>query len=203
MTVVEWLQLWLVGAGAVAVGCSVAVALGHSLRDVAACLSSIEVSGFTALGSTGQELVTSDVAEQAARAQTIRRHQIELERLQARLDILYEDRLDGRIDASKYDLKAEETRGQQHRVQINITQCQSADLAPAAAAVDLISLTSKAAELFERQCAIEQRRLLRLVVQAAIWQEGELRDVLPGRLSNCDYRTLQLPQKTSTSRQMS
>ena len=149
-----------------------------------------------------QELVASDVAEQAARAQTIRRHQIELERLQARLDILYEDRLDGRIDASKYDLKAEETRGQQHRVQINITQCQSADLAPAAAAVDLISLTSKAAELFERQCAIEQRRLLRLVVQAAIWQEGELRDVLPGRLSNCDYRTLQLPQKTSTSRQM-
>ena len=38
-----------------------------------------------------------------------------------------------------------------------------------------MALTSNVAEQFERQCASEQRRLLRLVVQEAIWQNAELR----------------------------
>ena len=66
-------------------------------------------------------------------------------------------------------------RGHQLRVQRKVAECQSAELVPAAEAVDLLSLTSEAAELFERQCASEQRRLLRLVMQEAIWQDGELR----------------------------
>jgi site-specific DNA recombinase len=122
-----------------------------------------------------EELVASDVTEQAAREQAIRRYRTELERLQARLDVLYDDRLDGRIDASTYDKKAEEIRGQQQRVRTKIAECQSARLAPVTEALDLMSVTSKAAELFEQQCASEQRRLLRLVVREAIWQNGELR----------------------------
>jgi site-specific DNA recombinase len=47
-----------------------------------------------------EELVASDLTERAAREQALRREQTELERLQSRLDVLYEDRLDGRIDAS-------------------------------------------------------------------------------------------------------
>jgi hypothetical protein len=35
---------------------------------------------------------------------------MELDRLQARLDVLYDDRLDGRIDATTYDKKAEVIR---------------------------------------------------------------------------------------------
>src|ERR1039457_6719183 len=52
------------------------------------------------------ELITSDVNEQAAREQILRRDQAELERLQKRLDVLYDDRLHERIDASTYDKKA-------------------------------------------------------------------------------------------------
>ena len=100
---------------------------------------------------------------------------MELDRLQTRLDVLYDDRLDGRIDASTYDKKAEETRLNQQGLRTKINQCQSAGLAPATEAVDVLSLTSKSAELFERQSASEQRRLLRCVVQDAIWQNAELR----------------------------
>jgi hypothetical protein len=116
-----------------------------------------------------------DVTERSARAQTVHRYEMELGRLQARLDVLYDDRLDGRIDVITYDRKAEEIRGNQQRVRTKIAQCQPAAFAPATKAVDLISLTSRAAERFERQCASEQRRLLRLVLQEAIWQNGELR----------------------------
>jgi len=122
-----------------------------------------------------ETVVAGDVTERAARAQTLHRLQRELDRLQTRLDVLYDDRLDGRIDASTYDKKAEEIRGTQQRVRTKIAQCQSAELAPATEAVDLMSLTSKAAELFERQSAGEQRRLLRLVVREATWQDGQLR----------------------------
>jgi len=63
-----------------------------------------------------QEMVASDVTERSAREQAQRRDQAELERLQKRLDVLYDDRLDGRIDASMYDQKAAEIREQQEQV---------------------------------------------------------------------------------------
>src|SRR5437867_3718529 len=122
-----------------------------------------------------QELVTSDMREQAEHDQALRRHEADLDRLVARLDILYEDRLDRRIDASAYDNKANKIRADQQHVRTKITECRSATLPPATQALDLMSLTSKAAERFERQCASEQRRLLRLVLREAIWQNGELR----------------------------
>jgi hypothetical protein len=120
-------------------------------------------------------VVASDVTERSAQAQTLHRYEMELGRLQTRLDVLYEDRRDGRIDVTMYDKKAEEIRANQQRVRTRITQCQPAGLAPATKAVDLMVLTSKAADRFELQCASEQRRLLRLVLREAIWQAGELR----------------------------
>ncbi len=120
-------------------------------------------------------ILASDIRGRAASAQTLHRYQMELDRLQSRLDVLYDDRLDGRIDASTFDKKAEEMRLNQQSLRTKINQCQSALLAPAAEAVDVLSLTSKSAELFERQCASEQRRLLRSVVQDAVWQNAELR----------------------------
>jgi site-specific DNA recombinase len=100
---------------------------------------------------------------------------MELGRLQSRLDVLYDDRLDGRIDVATYDKKAEAIRENQQQVRTKITQCQPAGLATATEAIDLMSLTSKAAELFMGQSASEQRRLLRVVLQEAIWQNGQLR----------------------------
>ena len=115
------------------------------------------------------------MTERQARAQMVRRHEGELNRLQSRLDVLYEDRLDGRIDASTYDKKAEEIRGDQQRIRRKMLECQSAESAPAAQAVELISAISKAAELFEGHRAREQRRMLRRVVREATWQDRELR----------------------------
>jgi len=122
-----------------------------------------------------EELVTSDLRDQVGRDQALRRYEGELNRLGARLDTLYEDRLDGRIDASTYDQKAREVRERQQRVRTKITECQSATFPPSMQALDLMVLTSKAADLFQEQAASEQRRLLRLVLEKATWQAGELR----------------------------
>ncbi len=121
------------------------------------------------------ELITSDVNEQAAREQILRRDQAELERLQKRLDVLYDDRLDERIDASTYDKKAAEIRQQQEGVRRRVAKTQAVALPPASQAVDLMTLTSKAADLFLEQPGAEQRKLLRLVLETASWKGEELR----------------------------
>ena len=76
------------------------------------------------------ELVVSDQTEQAARAQMARRQEMELERLHARMDVLYGDRLDGRIDAAIYDKKAREIREQQEQIRekIRTTEAMSASI---------------------------------------------------------------------------
>ena len=122
-----------------------------------------------------QELVKSDQEEQAVREQALRQQARELKRLQDRLDLLYEDRLDGRISAVEYDQKADATREQQQHLRRKLRSTHETALVPAEQAVDLITLASKAADLFLEQAASGQRKLLHLVVQEAFWKAGELR----------------------------
>ena len=120
------------------------------------------------------ELVASDRSEAAAREQSVRRLQSELDRMQKRLDILYDDRLDGRIDGAKYDEKASEIAADQQQVRTKMSQGRMG-LPPAQEALNLMALTSEGADLFAAQAGCEQRKLLRVVIGDAIWQGGELR----------------------------
>jgi hypothetical protein len=147
-----------------------------------------------------EELVASDVTQPAAREQALRRYQTEVERLQMRLDILYDDRLDGRIDAGTYDKKAEEIRGQQQRALTKTAECQSTRLAPATEALDLMSLTSKAAELLEQQCASERGVCFVLLCRRGCGKRESCGPAFGSRSSNCDYRTPQPRQETDRSR---
>jgi hypothetical protein len=115
------------------------------------------------------------VTERAARERTIKQHQAQYDRLEARIDMLYTDRLDGRIAPSFYDAKASEFRAQQQAILRKIHQIQATAPVPVEGVLDLMRLTSKAAELFCQQNCHEQRRLLRTLVKSAAWQGGELR----------------------------
>ena len=120
------------------------------------------------------ELLSSDVTEQAAREHAVRRNQADLNRIERRLDTLYEDRLDGRIEVSRYDQKASEIQLELQRVRAKLSECQ-APVPSVAQSLDLMALTSRVADLFLSQRGDEQRKLLRLVVDDASWQTGELR----------------------------
>jgi site-specific DNA recombinase len=121
------------------------------------------------------EVLESDQTERAARAQVVRRDQAELERLQRRLELLYEDRLEGRIDAGTYDRKAQEiVRGQQ-LIQQQIQGAQTSVLASVGESVNFLAGISEAAGAFHRLENGKRRDLLRLVVENAVWKGGELR----------------------------
>ena len=88
-------------------------------------------------------------------------------RIDGKLDAMYEDRLEGRITPDMYDRKACELRAQANNVRQKIDGIRSAEPAPVQEAVDLMDLTSRAADLFLVQPVAEKHAFLRLVLKSA------------------------------------
>lgn len=123
-------------------------------------------------------VVTSDQAEQAARARAIKTLKTRHDQIQARIEVMYLDKLDGRITAEFFDKNSDTWRKEQDRLFGKIQDIQKAAPTPIDQAVDMVRLTSRASELFLQQSATEQRRLLQVVVGNAAWQDGTLRTTL-------------------------
>jgi site-specific DNA recombinase len=126
----------------------------------------------------GDAVLTSDQTEQAARAQAIRKLQARYDQVQARIDTMYLDKLDGRITQEFFDKQSAAFRREQDDLLRKIQDIQKATPAPIDQAIDMLRLTSRASELFLQQPAEEQRRLLQVVVEKAAWQGGSLRTSL-------------------------
>lgn len=71
------------------------------------------------------ELERSAHDEERARQQTTKSWRDECDRLQARLDAMYEDKLDGRITPEQYDRKAKDIRSRQDALRAKIREQQS------------------------------------------------------------------------------
>lgn len=95
-------------------------------------------------------------------------------RLQKRLDLMYEDRLDGRIDVALFERKSNEYRQEQARILAEIEGFGAADGQYMEACIRLLELTKNMHRLFEKQQAAEKRRLLNFVVSNSVWKGGEI-----------------------------
>jgi hypothetical protein len=95
-------------------------------------------------------------------------------RLQKRLDLMYDDRLDGRIDLAQYERKSGECRDEQARILAEIEGFGAADGQYMEAGIKLLELTRNMHRLFEKQQADEKRRFLNFVVSNSIWKGGEI-----------------------------
>jgi DNA invertase Pin-like site-specific DNA recombinase len=126
----------------------------------------------------GDAVLASDQTEQAARAQAIRKLQARFDQIQARMETMYLDKLDGRITQEFYEKHSAVWRCEQDGLLRRIQDTEKAMPAPIDQAVDMLRLTSRASELFLQQSAAEQRRLLQTVVEKAAWQDGALRMTL-------------------------
>lgn len=118
--------------------------------------------------------VESERSVQAGYTQALRRHQEELQRLQGRQDMMYDDRLEGRIDAATYDQRCAQMQVQREQIREQMQNLNAAMPALTGEAVDLGQVMSQVGELFLEQSATEQHKLLRLVVKTASWKDGRL-----------------------------
>lgn len=108
----------------------------------------------------------------------IRRLQARHNQIEARIETMYMDKLDGRITQEFFDKQAATLRREQDALLCKIQGIQKAAVAPVDQAIDMLRLTSRASELFLQQPANEQRRLLRTVVKKAAWKDGGLQTAL-------------------------
>ena len=104
----------------------------------------------------------------------IARLQTEYTRLQNRIDAMYTDKLDGRIDAAFFDRKASEWRVEQDRLLRSIEEHQAANQTYLEEGVGLLELAQRAHRLFQKQEPREKRRLLNFLLSNCSWKAGEL-----------------------------
>ena len=121
-----------------------------------------------------EALRDSHLDERRFHTEAVARLQNDYSRLQSRIEQMYLDKLDGRIDAGFFDQKSAAWRDEQDQILRVIKQHQDADQSYLEEGVALLELANRAGELFERQDAREKRRLLDFVLSNCSWKNGDL-----------------------------
>ena len=104
-----------------------------------------------------QEAVAeSDLNERGARDRELKRLEEQHRRVRTKLEAIYEDRLDGRISKELHDRKAHDLRSQSLQLLDRMNGMRLSAPAPVQDALDLMDLTSRAADLFLRQPTAEK-----------------------------------------------
>jgi site-specific DNA recombinase len=100
--------------------------------------------------------------------------QAEHDKLQRRLDTMYIDKLDGRVDNATFDRLAEQWRAEQDRLLRSIDKHREATEVYFAEGAKILELASRCQDLFARQPSQEKRKLLEFVLSNCSWSHGEL-----------------------------
>jgi hypothetical protein len=101
----------------------------------------------------------SELSEQGARDREVKRLEEQHRRLASKLDIFYDDRLEGRHQSTALRRRIDDPRPHRHQPM---------------GAIDMLALTSRTADLFMIQPPHEKQAFLRLVLKSAAWRHGEL-----------------------------
>ncbi len=100
--------------------------------------------------------------------------QAEYKRLQQRIDAMYLDKLDGRVDTAFFDKKATEWRSEQARVRDSIAAHETANKGYMDEGILLLELAQTAGKLYQTRPVREKRRLLDFVCSNSSWANGKL-----------------------------
>jgi site-specific DNA recombinase len=121
-----------------------------------------------------QALHASHADERCEHEEAIKRLQAEQKRLGDRINAMYLDKLDGRVDTAFFDRMSAEWREEQNRCLREIERHEAAEQSYMDEGVQLLELARNAQALFERQPAREKRRLLNFVLSNCSWEDGEV-----------------------------
>ena len=126
------------------------------------------------IGWVTKALRESHADEKRAHDEAVARLQAEHTKLQNRIDAMYVDKLDGKIDANFFERKAGEWRADQERLLGMIEEHQAANRTYLDDGVRLLELAQRGYRLFQKQDPGEKRRLLNFVLSNCTWKDGTL-----------------------------
>src|SRR5262249_18344656 len=91
-----------------------------------------------------------------------------------RINAMYLDKLDGRVDTTFFNKMSFEWREEQNRCLREIERHESAEQSYMKEGVQILELAQHARRLFERQEPRQKRRLLNFLLSNCTWEDGEL-----------------------------
>jgi site-specific DNA recombinase len=121
-----------------------------------------------------EALRVSHDAEKRDREEAVARLQEQHQRLQDRIDTMYVDKLEGRIDNAFFDRKATEWRRQQRAIMDNIQAQSDTDQNYIEAGIQLLEMAADAHELYLEQDMRARGRFLQPYIEASNWKQGLL-----------------------------
>jgi site-specific DNA recombinase len=119
-------------------------------------------------------LLSSHGDEQRFHGEAIARFHKQYEQLQRRIEVAYDDRLDGKIPMELFERKSEEWRAEQKRILREIERHQNADESYMAEGIALMQLAGRAVRLYEAQEPSDRRKMLNFVLLNATWRDQNL-----------------------------
>jgi site-specific DNA recombinase len=100
--------------------------------------------------------------------------QAQYDKLQRRLDALYEDKLDRNIDQAFYERKNSTWKKEQDELLRKIERLQTASRSYLDEGIKLLELAQRAVILYEKQTEQEKRRIINFVCSNSTWKDGKL-----------------------------
>jgi hypothetical protein len=142
------------------------------LSELAQSLNQLAIAPAT-LDWLERDVGESDKTEAGAREQAMKQLKTERDKLQARLETMYVDRLDGRITAAFYDEKAKEWGEQQRQIEARMAKLRTTELRSAKEALRIIRSVSDACSSFQQNQPQQQRAIVSAMMQQATWKSGQ------------------------------
>jgi hypothetical protein len=119
-------------------------------------------------------LHASHADERHDHEEAIRRLQAEHKRIGDRINAMYLDKLDGRVDSAFFDKMSAQWREDQNRYLREIARHEAAEQFYMDEGVQILELARNAQKLFEQQQPREKRRLLNFLLSNCTWEDGEV-----------------------------
>jgi len=120
-------------------------------------------------------LKESNQDKQKHHEEAISRLQAQYNKLTARINTMYIDKLDGKISSEFFDTKSAEWKKEQEETMEQIQKHQQANYIYINEGVRLLELAQSASSLFEKQNATEKRKLLNFVISNSVWDGRNLK----------------------------
>ena len=125
-------------------------------------------------GWISQALRDSHLDKKREHAEAVARLRAEYDRLERRIDRMYDDKLDGKITDEYFAKRSAEARTDQTRIQRDLEKHQHASEAYVEDGIRILELAKGAYEQFIQQSPGEKRRLLQYLVSNCTWKDGTL-----------------------------
>lgn len=130
--------------------------------------------GEPALQLVSEGLKSSHVDQAKEHAETIKRLQTEYDHIKSRIQAMYVDKLDAKVDPGMFEHLAADWRKQQDQCLREIERLQLADQHYLEEGVTILEMARNVQRLFDSEEPMLKRRLCNFVVSNSTWVNGEL-----------------------------